>query len=401
MEMNSTGLLKLLREVDRVRQESILAARLTGENFNVFNILGLSTAEVRTHSAFIAELLNPKGSHGQETLYLDLFLRCIPKDDTPFVFESNGATVEVEYSIGEVNIQNGTGGRIDILLSDNANRHIVIENKINAGDQEGQLWRYHNAFPSAYIYYLTLNGGKPDEKSIGKGSFKFICISYKDHISRWLEDCHKESAAFPIVRETIKQYKTLVDILTNQATGGKMKEKAIRLILDNPMLADAVDLLSDAWQTILEHVGACFWKEAARVKRRTQIAEGIFISYSMPNDCGGVVIAFRVHLEDLHSAAPEKYLYIRNVLQGIVSDIATGQAKKFNKGSTFWNLGWFNAKGFEADQLFLNNSKERLVDYYEKEGALVTSIDAIREEAELIMDKLLQVILVKHDGAAT
>lgn len=41
---------------------------LTGENFNVFKILKLESSEVRMHSAFIAELLNPKGSHTQNCL---------------------------------------------------------------------------------------------------------------------------------------------------------------------------------------------------------------------------------------------------------------------------------------------------------------------------------------------
>lgn len=35
-----------------------------GEYFNVFEVLGLSTKEVRLHSAFLPELLNPNGSHG-------------------------------------------------------------------------------------------------------------------------------------------------------------------------------------------------------------------------------------------------------------------------------------------------------------------------------------------------
>ena len=39
-----------------VKAEEI--SRLKGENFNIFSILGLESAENKTHSAFIAELLN-------------------------------------------------------------------------------------------------------------------------------------------------------------------------------------------------------------------------------------------------------------------------------------------------------------------------------------------------------
>ena len=34
-----------------------------GDFFNIFSILKMETDEVKTHSAFLAELLNPKGSH--------------------------------------------------------------------------------------------------------------------------------------------------------------------------------------------------------------------------------------------------------------------------------------------------------------------------------------------------
>ena len=63
--------LKLLKsEIEH--QES--TKRLTEQDFNVFEILKLSTSEVRTHSAFIAELLNPRGSHGQQDKFFKLFI---------------------------------------------------------------------------------------------------------------------------------------------------------------------------------------------------------------------------------------------------------------------------------------------------------------------------------------
>src|SRR4051812_21689271 len=46
----------------------------TGESFNIFNVLDLEYHETRLHSKFIAELLNPQGSHGQKTVFLKRFL---------------------------------------------------------------------------------------------------------------------------------------------------------------------------------------------------------------------------------------------------------------------------------------------------------------------------------------
>lgn len=49
-------------------------ARLSGENFNIFRLLKLDRKEVGTHSMFLAELLNAKGTHGQGDTFLRIFL---------------------------------------------------------------------------------------------------------------------------------------------------------------------------------------------------------------------------------------------------------------------------------------------------------------------------------------
>ena len=60
-----TKIENLLIQIGAINKSYEKIAKLTGENFNIFEVLGLTTNEVRTHSAFIAELLNPKGSHDQ------------------------------------------------------------------------------------------------------------------------------------------------------------------------------------------------------------------------------------------------------------------------------------------------------------------------------------------------
>ena len=97
-------LLKQISEI--VLKEKILQEekRKLGENFNIFNVLGLSTSEVRLHSAFIAELLNPNGDHGLGSKFMESFIDNVieKKCPCPFLFESSSAKVYVEYSIGNV-----------------------------------------------------------------------------------------------------------------------------------------------------------------------------------------------------------------------------------------------------------------------------------------------------------
>jgi hypothetical protein len=53
----------LLQNVGTIVKKYQELAHITGENFNVFNILGLGTDEL-SHSKILANLLNVQGSHG-------------------------------------------------------------------------------------------------------------------------------------------------------------------------------------------------------------------------------------------------------------------------------------------------------------------------------------------------
>lgn len=64
----------LLRQVSAISTKFNEIAKITGERFNIFRVLGVSTKEVKTHSAFIAELLNNKGSHGCGDKFLVCFI---------------------------------------------------------------------------------------------------------------------------------------------------------------------------------------------------------------------------------------------------------------------------------------------------------------------------------------
>ena len=62
-----TLLQKTVNIVDKYESMAVL----TGERFNVFNVLGMGSSEVKLHSALIAELLNPKGKHSLGELFLN------------------------------------------------------------------------------------------------------------------------------------------------------------------------------------------------------------------------------------------------------------------------------------------------------------------------------------------
>lgn len=220
---------RLISHAALVRQKYAEIERKTGANFNVFSILKLSTSENRTHSAFIAEMLNPKGSHGRGDLFLTLFLKRVREEaemgDGKFEFpefKTNGAVVIPEHPIGNISKDENSGGRIDLLMRDWNGNQMAIENKINAEDQPNQLIRYHEYLNSGDkkhpLLYLTLDGRKATDGSAGtlKPRVDYLPISYQDTILNWLSDCQKEVTNVPSIREGIAQYMNLIKQLTNR-----------------------------------------------------------------------------------------------------------------------------------------------------------------------------------------
>lgn len=203
--LHTTG--TLLSQQEKIR-------KVKGEDFNIFSILKMERLEVRTHSAFIGELLNPSGSHQKGSLFLKLFLNELKTD----CIDINSAEVRIEFRAGAVNNDNYTGGRIDILIRDKNNSTICIENKIDAGDQFAQVQRYYNFNqPDNKVFYLNLFGDEPDinsRKNLEAG-VDFYIITYKKEILNWLEKCFKETTDTPILRESIKQYFILIKKITN------------------------------------------------------------------------------------------------------------------------------------------------------------------------------------------
>lgn len=282
MEKETLNIQHLLSQVTAINKKYEQIAEITGENFNVFKILGLTTNEVRTHSAFIAELLDPKGSHGCKDTFLKLFvekMQNLIKEQTEGSNENDNQILErikkficsdkcktyVEYHISETNEDKTIGGRIDILLRDSNKQEIIIENKIYAGEQTNQLIRYYNFNLEAPILYLTLNGDSPssikDENHILIEYENYLCISYEKDIIEWLGLCRKESVDKPILRETITQYINLIKHLTNQTINNKMKDEIINLATSSKQNLESTLSLFKLNSKIKSRIQELFWSE--------------------------------------------------------------------------------------------------------------------------------------------
>ncbi len=194
----------------RLQKEVLEEARTRAPAFNVFQLLGLSRYETRTHSAMLAHLLQPDGSHGQQHLFLEAFLaRCRRRhQDFPRLL---GETSSARWQVSTELVT--PDGRLDIVLRCPELSYLcVIENKVDAYEQTDQLLRYGRwlksqaqEYPSQALVFLTVHGNL----AYTAQDTPHYPLSYHQDISAWLEETLAQIQA-PNVLEVVRQYLELV-----------------------------------------------------------------------------------------------------------------------------------------------------------------------------------------------
>lgn len=211
-------------------------------DYNLLTTVLSADDEVRLHSRMLHSLLDPNGLHYQGSLFLELFFDILGFKDKKFEIEK--ARVELEYK------------HIDLHITD-GKKHIIIENKIHASDQESQIKRYIEKIikpededtisvlpENITVIYLSIDRKKPSDYSLGKidnskeyfelsndgselqykGSndilkdsvIKFKSIHYQKDIVDWLKRCQYEVQNITNLNEAIRQYKEVVEIISNK-----------------------------------------------------------------------------------------------------------------------------------------------------------------------------------------
>ncbi len=119
--------IEIAPQFERVRNQIRESNRLTSAGLNLIKLF--SPGETM-HSYLLAYLLNPRESHGQRSLFLNVFLKRLGVENLNQEKENWRITAET--------------ARIDILLRrTDPHSVIIIENKSNlANDQPNQLYRY-------------------------------------------------------------------------------------------------------------------------------------------------------------------------------------------------------------------------------------------------------------------
>ncbi|ASI96340.1 PD-(D/E)XK nuclease family protein [Vibrio rotiferianus] len=225
--------------------------------YNLFSVLRSESDEVRLHSRFLSDLLNPKGSHNYHNAFLKLFLKHF-KDNFQLDLTQE-VTVDNEYK------------NIDILIR-SGKTAIVIENKIYASDQEKQLSNYYRkmkdeGYENIKLIYLTRTGYEPSEQSTDELPDKvkenaLSLASYEHDIYEWISKCTETAARDAPLREACIQYLDIISKITNKIENQDHMEELKTLLLTDSNLARFPDLLT-AYNEVLVDLQFDTWNKIA------------------------------------------------------------------------------------------------------------------------------------------
>jgi hypothetical protein len=189
---------KISGRVATAEKEQQKLDRKEATRFKVFDLIDPDENKL---SDILADLLDPKGTHGQGDTFLRLLVARLERDSYPAL--TREAVVRREAPTDSLRNRRR---RIDILVD--MGLLLAIENKVDSGEQKDQVKDYLRHLANCtkanqkpyLLIYLTRDGGPP--KWLNAGEFKaetdqhrLFCWNYQKHVHDWLEDCRQRCAA--------------------------------------------------------------------------------------------------------------------------------------------------------------------------------------------------------------
>jgi PD-(D/E)XK nuclease superfamily len=185
----------------RVQEAEEKQRRIDRKLATKFNVFKLIQPDENKLSDILADLLNPKGSHGQGDLFLRLLFEKL--DWKPPINLNDIAVVQREALTDRIFNHRR---RIDVFVD--AGVLLAIENKVDSRELSDQVKDYlehldqcsrGQTLPTALIY-LTPNGRHPESIPTAtiselRLSGKLHCWSYQKEFRDWIETCREACEA--------------------------------------------------------------------------------------------------------------------------------------------------------------------------------------------------------------
>jgi hypothetical protein len=200
-----------------------------------FNVFDLIKPDENKLSDVLADLLDPKGTHGQGDLFLRLFFEQLGLGSDAKL-HTKDATVQREAPMRGTRKEHR---RMDVFVN-NAGVLLAIENKVDSPEQQDQVSDYlvdlERRCPCPpgqpiqnTLIYLTRDHSSPEflndsELENHQKSGRLHCWSYQDELGDWLEDCRLACEAQRI-RDFLSDFIAYIELhLKRESEGNQEKQ---------------------------------------------------------------------------------------------------------------------------------------------------------------------------------
>ena len=285
---------RLLDRTTELRRNQARKRREHAADFDFFTSITRWHDET-AHSRFLAALLNPRGEHGQGSLFLELFLRQIGVVRSAEFVPAAGFEVTVEH-----HIPRGSGGvtqdRYADILIQGPDCVVMIENKIRAGEGDGQLpdygrWLATRGRERQVLVFLTPEGRSPGEMPAAdvRETVRFQRMGYAARtevggmgpggpagseaaavdgmradcpdLETWLAHCLGRVPLLAPVREVIAQYQRLAGRIGGRTVSNEERNEIASLACEDSRMFAAALSVSDAMHAARVELQYRFWNE--------------------------------------------------------------------------------------------------------------------------------------------
>lgn len=316
--------------------------RRGNNDFNPYLQMWSESNEVKLHSSLISGFLDPRNNHYQGDVFLETFLECVGLRE--WFGNASNARVYKEYK------------NIDVYIT-NGERHIIVENKIWAEDQDRQIERYIEimakeqskdsnddmessetessesetpqeqsaSYDNIAVLYLAPDERKPSKDSLGKweiqgdylvdrqgNQVRFKAITYKNEILKWIENSQAKVGCITHLNSALYFYKDVVQIVTKTKentmsvekflTQGNMQENmeiVFEILKNHESILDRYyNEIISKYKKEIEDNGFEVVKANIGDKNDDWGWSGIWYPYIIkPKDCGKNYIGFGIQCE--------------------------------------------------------------------------------------------------------
>ena len=372
------------------------SSNINGESFNIFNILRARRKEVNTHSRFIYELLNPNGSHGEGARFSALLVKVLCPDLSHYPDPD------------EVRREDKTSDskRIDFTIRSTGNYIIGIEMKVDAADQNKQLFDYNEellrrkgAHESHRLIYLTLDGKAASERSLGGKDIDYQQIAFKFEIIDWLKMCIQQTKKSELIA-AIRQYIRLIESITGVShTLSKQISKTIiaskdsfdtSLAIESALIQSKAELQVKFWDEVVKQLeksgDTVTWFRTKKRKKTTSTYKKLAQNYyQQKKNNKPITLKVDISSTKIGTEVYHFYFYLRlwdAIHYGIAAEDPSGKIIDIPSKSD-WQAEYCQSSSFQNAKTA--RASDWLMSFYNTHGGEAINLHSFNEYAKSIL----------------